>query len=197
MTPWRVGIIGWQRWALQGVAQALHRASAPAFEPMILELEQLADLPVLDVLVVVQAGNEHAVMIARTVPQHLPILWLGETGETPRRSGPTGRLEAEVDEDVLAAAVHALASGLHVCDAPHRRDLPVEAAGELSEPLTPRELEVLELMAKGLANREIALALGISSHTAKFHVARILEKAGAATRTEAVRQALRLGLIGL
>ena len=197
MTPWRVGIIGWQRWALQGVAQALHRASAPAFEPMALGLEQLADPPVLDVLVVVQAGNERAAMIARTVPQHLPILWLGETGDTPQRSGPTGRLEAEVDEDVLAAAVHALASGLHVCDAAHRRDLPVQAAGELSEPLTPRELEVLELMAKGLANREIALALGISSHTAKFHVARILEKAGAATRTEAVRQALRLGLIGL
>jgi DNA-binding CsgD family transcriptional regulator len=194
---WRVGIIGWQRWAVQGVAQALGRASAPAFEPVTLGLEQLSDPPSLDVLVVVQAANERAAMIARKVPQHLPILWLGETGDTPPHSGPTGRLEAEVDEDVLAAAVHALASGLHVCDAAHRRALPVEAAGTLSEPLTPRELEVLELMAKGLANREIALALGISSHTAKFHVARILEKAGAATRTEAVRQGLRLGLIGL
>jgi DNA-binding CsgD family transcriptional regulator len=194
---WRVGIIGWQRWALQGVAQALHRASAPAFEAIPLGLEQLADPPFLDVLVVVQAGSERAAMIARTVPPRLPILWLGETGDMTQRSGPTGRLEAEVDEEMLAAAVHALASGLHVCDAAHRRDLPVQPADELSEPLTPRELEVLELMAKGLANREIALALGISSHTAKFHVARILEKAGAATRTEAVRQALRLGLIGL
>ena len=194
---WRVGIVGGQRWALQGVAQALQRASVPAFEPVVLGLEQLADPPALDVLVVVQARTERAALMARTLPQHLPILWLGEAGETPQRSGPTGRLEAEVDEDVLAAAVHALASGLDVCDTAHRRDLPVPAAGELSEPLTPRELEVLELMAKGLANREIALALGISSHTAKFHVARILEKAGAATRTEAVRQALRLGLIGL
>jgi DNA-binding NarL/FixJ family response regulator len=56
---------------------------------------------------------------------------------------------------------------------------------------------VFELLAKGLANRDIALALGISSHTAKFHVAQILEKTGAATRTEAVRQGLRLGWIGL
>ncbi|GAB2593708.1 hypothetical protein GCM10027034_28300 [Ramlibacter solisilvae] len=194
---WRVGIIGWQRWALQGVAQALHGASAPAFEPVVLEPGQFADPPALDVVVVVQAGNERAATIARAVPQHLPILWLGETGETAQRSGPTGRLEAEADDEVLAAAVHALASGLYVCDAAHRRELPLPAAGELSEPLTPRELEVLELMAKGLANREIASALGISSHTAKFHVARILEKAGAATRTEAVHQALRLGLIGL
>jgi len=198
---WRVGIIGWQHWAEQGVVQALGGASGPAFEPafepVTLGLEQLADPPHLDVLVVVQAENERAAMIARTVPQHLPILWLGATGDTPEHSGPIGRLEAEVDEDVLAAAVHALASGLHVCDATHRRPLSVQAADALSDPLTPRELEVLELMAKGLANREIALALGISSHTAKFHVARILEKAGAATRTEAVRQGLRLGLIGL
>lgn len=68
---------------------------------------------------------------------------------------------------------------------------------ELREPLTARELEVYELMAKGLGNRDIAAALGISAHTAKFHVARILDKTGSATRTEAVRQGLRWGLIGL
>src|SRR5690242_6711354 len=113
---WRVGIIGWNRWASEGVAQALRRASAPAFEPVALELEQLTGAPMLDVLVVVQADHERAAMIARTVPQHLPILWLGETGDTPQHSGPSGRLEAEVDDDVLAAAVHALAAGLHVCD---------------------------------------------------------------------------------
>ena len=93
------------------------------------------------------------------------------------------------------AAVNALANGLNVQDA--AQPPPSRTRAELTEPLTPRELEVLELLAKGLANREIAQALGISSHTAKFHVAQILEKAGAATRTEAVRQALRLGLIGL
>jgi len=68
---------------------------------------------------------------------------------------------------------------------------------ELREPLTARELEVFELLAKGLGNRDIASALGISRHTAKFHVAQILEKTGAATRTEAVRQGLRMGLVGL
>jgi DNA-binding NarL/FixJ family response regulator len=70
-------------------------------------------------------------------------------------------------------------------------------AEDLQDPLTPRELEVFELMAKGLGNRDIALALGISSHTAKFHVAQILDKTGSATRTEAVRQGLQAGWIGL
>ena len=61
-----------------------------------------------------------------------------------------------------------------------------------------RHAEVaFELLAKGLGNRDIATALGITHHTAKFHVAQILEKTGSATRTEAVRQGFRLGLIGL
>lgn len=189
---WRVGIAGSQRWALQGLAQALQRAAVPGFEPVV--LADLRRLPPLDVLVLAPADGEAARHLAQDVPPELPLLWLGEGADTAR-SGPTGRISADAADETLAAAVHALASGLHVHDGAHRRAVPAPA--ELSEPLTPRELEVLELMAKGLANRDIALALGISSHTAKFHVAQILEKAGAATRTEAVRQGLRLGLIGL
>jgi len=194
---WRVGIAGSQRWALQGLAQALQRAQVPGFDPVVLAPEGLRQLPPLDVLVLAPADAQAAARFAASVPPGLPVLWLGEGGDAAR-SGPTGRLAADVADELLAAAVHAVASGLHVADgsrhlpAPHAR-----SEAELSEPLTPRELEVLELMAKGLANRDIALALGISSHTAKFHVAQILEKAGAATRTEAVRQGLRLGLIGL
>jgi len=70
-------------------------------------------------------------------------------------------------------------------------------AGETIEALTSRELEVFELLAKGLSNRDIAGVLGISAHTAKFHVAQILAKVGAATRAEAVAIGLRLGLIGM
>lgn len=190
---WRVGIAGSQRWALQGVAQALQRAEAPAFEPLV--LASLRGLPPLDALVLVAADAAEAAKLAADVPPELPLLWLGDAGDRPR-SGPTGRLSADASDEMLAAAVHALATGLNVHDGAPAAP-PPRGSGELSEPLTPRELEVLELMAKGLANREIALALGISSHTAKFHVAQILEKAGAATRTEAVRQGLRLGLIGL
>ncbi len=66
-----------------------------------------------------------------------------------------------------------------------------------SEPLTARELEVLELLAQGLPNKSIAVRLGISDQTVKFHVASICGKLGAANRTDAVRRALRRGMIGL
>jgi NarL family two-component system response regulator YdfI len=65
------------------------------------------------------------------------------------------------------------------------------------EPLTPRELDVLELVAEGLSNKAIAARLGISDQTVKFHVASICGKLGVANRTEAVRRALRRGLITL
>jgi DNA-binding NarL/FixJ family response regulator len=65
----------------------------------------------------------------------------------------------------------------------------------IEEPLTPREVEVLELLAEGLPNKSIAEQLGISDQTVKFHVASILGKLGASNRTDAVRRALRRGLI--
>jgi DNA-binding NarL/FixJ family response regulator len=69
-------------------------------------------------------------------------------------------------------------------------DPPVEA-------LTARERDVLALLADGLGNRDIAHALGITDHTVKFHLGAIFGKLGATTRTEAVRRALRLGLVEL
>ena len=65
------------------------------------------------------------------------------------------------------------------------------------ESLTAREREVLVLLADGVGNRDIAQSLGISEHTVKFHLGAIFGKLGASTRTEAVRRALRLGLIDL
>ena len=67
----------------------------------------------------------------------------------------------------------------------------------LVETLTPRENEVLELLAEGLSNKAIAARLGISDQTVKFHVASIGGKLGAANRTDAVRRAVRRGLIAL
>lgn len=63
------------------------------------------------------------------------------------------------------------------------------------EALTPRELQVLRMMADGLANEEIAAQLGISDHTAKFHVAQVLAKLGASSRAEAVAAGMRSGLV--
>jgi two-component system, NarL family, nitrate/nitrite response regulator NarL len=68
---------------------------------------------------------------------------------------------------------------------------------QFEEPLTPREVQVLELLAEGLPNKAIAARLGISDQTVKFHVAAISGKLGAANRTDAVRRAVRRGLIML
>ena len=69
--------------------------------------------------------------------------------------------------------------------------------GSSPEHLTPRELQVLELVAEGLPNKTIAERIGISDQTVKFHIASISAKLGAATRTDAVRRAARRGLIAL
>ncbi len=72
-----------------------------------------------------------------------------------------------------------------------------EATGEGSALLTPRELEVLQLLGDGLANKEIAARLSFSTHTAKFHVESLLRKLDAVNRAEAVREGIRRGFIGL
>jgi DNA-binding CsgD family transcriptional regulator len=78
--------------------------------------------------------------------------------------------------------------------------LPADAAVESTpgeSSLTPRETEVLGLLAEGLANKEIAAQLAFSTHTAKFHVESILRKLDAVNRAEAVREGIRRGMIGL
>ena len=104
----------------------------------------------------------------------------------------------------LRAAATAAARGFTSLPAPvAARLLPAQdpaatAADETpGDALTPREREVLELLAHGLSNRRIADALAISEHTAKFHVASVLAKLGASSRTEAVRLGVRRGLITL
>ena len=74
---------------------------------------------------------------------------------------------------------------------------PLEIAQRLAEPLTPRETEVLALVAEGLSNKAIADQLGISDQTVKFHVSSISGKLGAVSRTDAVRRAVRHGLLVL
>lgn len=69
--------------------------------------------------------------------------------------------------------------------------------GEIVEALTSREMEVLELLAEGRSNKAIGQRLGISDQTAKFHVAAIAGKLGAMNRTDAVRRAIRRGLVSV
>ena len=109
-------------------------------------------------------------------------------------------LSSEAGPAELAAAVHAVAAGLVAFEPRLLRR--VAASGTPAGPdagadLTAREREVLALMAAGLPNKTIALRLGISEHTAKFHVGTVLAKLGAASRTEAVMIAARRGLLPL
>ena len=115
-----------------------------------------------------------------------------------------GVLSTNASDDELAAAVHAVGEGLWV-GAPSlvaelmRLPRGGEGSGEdsLIEPLTAREKEVLQLMAQGLANKQIALSLSISEHTVKFHLSSLYAKFGISSRTEAVRRGIELGLISL
>jgi len=115
-----------------------------------------------------------------------------------RAAGVRGLLRRTARAEQLAAALQGVVYALVVFDEsllagpPTATTLPTV---EPVEPLTGRELEVLRLLAEGLSNKEIAHALGVSDHTAKFHVNAILAKLGAQSRTEAVVKAMRAGLI--
>ncbi len=117
-------------------------------------------------------------------------------------AGVRALLRRAAESDQLIAALAAVAHGLVVVDPAFAERL-IEAPGAsesarhlpLAEPLTPRELEVLRLLAEGLPNKTIASSLNISEHTVKFHVNAILGKLGVASRTEAVVRATRMGLI--
>jgi two-component system nitrate/nitrite response regulator NarL len=114
------------------------------------------------------------------------------------RAGALGVLLRSADGERLLAALRAAASGVAVFEPGLLRALVAgrSVPGE-SLSLTPRENEVLTLIAEGLSNKLIAERLKISDHTAKFHVNAILGKLGAETRTEAVVLAARRGLLML
>ena len=119
------------------------------------------------------------------------------------RSGIRAVLPRDISPEQLQAALRAVAAGLvvaHPSGIGAVVGIPASAASDVSplaEPLTRREREVLQMLAGGLANKEIAARLSISDHTAKFHVASILGKLGAATRAEAVAIGIRRGLVFL
>jgi two-component system, NarL family, response regulator YdfI len=117
------------------------------------------------------------------------------------RSGVKAILPRDAGAEDMIPAVIAACAGFVFLDPACARNLaqqvraPMLPSGPANEHLTPRELEVLGMLAEGLGNREIAGRLGVSDHTVKFHISSILDKLGAATRTEAVTLGLRLGLI--
>ena len=151
-----------------------------------------------DVMITSASHNSFSNDVMETAPS-IPTLFLSDDQPNVRRLTRTlrvwGILPTEASAEELAAAVHALSQGLIVGTSTllfERESEPLSHG-----PLTDRESEVIGLLAKGLANKQIAVALSISEHTVKFHVSSIYAKLNVTNRTEAVREGLRGGWIAL
>jgi len=165
-------------------------------EPDVVLVEAAADTyeELLNALGDAEVPQEYAVIVLSEQPK---AVWLSRA----LRAGVRAVLPREVTPEQLRSALEAAAAGLvvvHPAELETVLPAPVGAPAaldELPEPLTPREREVLQMLAAGLVNKEIAARLKISDHTVKFHVASILGKLGASTRTEAVSMGIRRGLV--
>jgi DNA-binding NarL/FixJ family response regulator len=122
---------------------------------------------------------------------NLPVVALGMAGDNLRASLPRGASVEQID-----AAIRAVAVGLTVSVGEEAAPR-FEALPDPDEPalLTPREVEVLRDISEGLTNKEIAVQLGISLHTVKFHVESLMRKLAVSSRAEAVSKSMRLGLL--
>jgi len=165
-------------------------------EPDVVLVEAAADAQeeLLNALEDAEVAHEYAVVVLSEQPK---TAWLSNA----LRAGVRAVLPRDATPEQLRAALEAAVAGLvvvhpsevsAVLPAPAASSSPVR---ELPEPLTPREREVLQMISAGLGNKEIAGRLSISEHTVKFHVASILGKLGASTRTEAVSIGIRHGLV--
>jgi two-component system, NarL family, response regulator YdfI len=174
---------------LENASEALAEEDA---DVLLVEAPNESVEELLEVLASTGLTKDTAVVVL--VDQSAPV-WAGQA----LQAGIRGVLTGDADAQQLARAVEAAASGLVVLDPgevrAERSSSTRPVTLELSEPLTARERQVLQMLAGGLGNKEIASRLKISEHTAKFHVASILGKFGASSRTEAVAIGLRRGLI--
>jgi DNA-binding NarL/FixJ family response regulator len=187
------------RVALDGPAEARERLGRLLGARVVLVPVETADV------VVREAGGSREAYAAIANGFSVPTLLLvddphAEVAFAALRAGAAGVLTRRSDPVELVAAIEAIRAGLVVLD-PSVREAPAtlaNARGALAaEPLTDRERQVLAMLARGLSNRRIGERLEISDNTVKAHVAAILGKLGAATRTEAVTLGVRLGLVML
>ncbi|HET9932049.1 MAG TPA: response regulator transcription factor [Polyangiaceae bacterium] len=155
----------------------------------------------VDVVVCDVADATSATSALENAPKGVPVLALVSAPEKARelvRAGVRGVLNRDAPGERLRAASIAVAAGLCTLDEQTLEDLVSPRTAETrATVLTPREQQVLELLAEGLSNKVIALRLDISEHTAKFHVNSILDKLEADTRTDAVMRAARSGMLAI
>lgn len=175
---------------IAGAASSLDDLSA--FEADVLLWDLGWDPPESVITGGLPAGSRTDLPVLALIPEDLGPAFI-------RVSGLIGLLRRDLDAGRLASALLAAANGLAVFEPEFAADLlsTVDEQPQPLEDLTPRENDVLQLLAEGLSNRAIASKLDISEHTVKFHVNAILGKLDAQSRTEAVVQAMRMGLIVL
>ena len=173
--------------------------SLPGVE-VIAESGHPQDLPAVDVVVLTSADDLQLLGEAAR-----PVLLITDNQEEAARliDMPVwGVLPLDASAEELSAALQALGEGLWVGSPAlagsllERHQVQVFEAGEpVSNTITERELEVLQLAAEGLANKQIGMALNISEHTVKFHLSSLYAKLGVTSRTEAIRAGVRQGRV--
>ena len=185
--------------------------SALDLATLLSEDERFEVVGALDVsaasLSVIREGRPDVLLASRVSVDEIPdaslpaVLLTNEASESwDARNSVKARLPLHIGPPEAFAALLAAAQGLTVLT-PAQAEMVLNTVpapqhtAPMPEALTPRETQVLRMMAQGLANKEIAEQLGISDHTAKFHVASILGKLQAGSRTEAVTTGIRTGLI--
>lgn len=160
------------------------------------------DVVLMDLLMPVMNGVEAIRAIKQESPE-VEVVALTSVLEDKQviqavEAGATGYLLKDTGPDVLCAAIRAAYRGEVHLDPKARRRLVREVrTPEMRESLTARETEILRLVARGLANKQVAQELDVSEVTVKTHVSSILSKLGLQSRTQAALFALKEGLVGL
>ncbi len=170
----------------------------PGESQAVVVVDALPTLELADLAALRDSGPRAGIVLLGPIPRDegLPTLFAGSAW---------GYLQRDASGAQLISVIRAVAQGMVVVDpglsahvfahAAYADDVPLPVGG--MEDLTERERQVLQVVALGLPNKAIARRLGISEHTVKFHVAAILAKLGAGSRTEAVRLGARRGIVAL
>ena len=183
----------------------------PGWRVVVGTLLELGDLvedhdPAIVVLAIASKHGARTLEALRRLRRIPPVVLLTSAphdawSAPARRAGVRAVLRSDATAEELDAALVATSAGLVVLHpdvfSVSPASVPRSSGASRMTALTPRELEIIEMMAEGMSNRIIAARLGISGYTVKFHVASILDKLGAATRTEAVTLGVRHGIISL